>query len=364
MKLEEKYKKEAIRLIQPNKTEGTVAWRSPSNIALIKYWGKRDNQLPQNPSLSFTLDKSFTETRMEYRYRGRKGKRVEFRFENQANPDFETRIKAFLKTTSEFLPFLNQFDLKIESRNSFPHSSGIASSASSFSALALCLVSMEQKLFGMPAKDSSFYEKASFLARLGSGSAARSVYGGFVVWGKHKNIRNSTDEAAIQLNLPINKNFDTLRDAILITSKQKKKVSSSEGHRLMVDHPYAAQRYKQAGINLEKMMEALLSGDEESFIHIAENEALSLHALMMASKEGFTLLNENTWRIINRIRQFRSENKIFITFTLDAGPNVHLIYPDRKKKQVARFIHDELLGFCKERIWIDDKAGSGPVIIS
>ncbi len=364
MKFEEKYRQGASGLIQPLKADSFTAWRSPSNIALIKYWGKRENQIPQNPSLSFALDKSFTQTSLEYRYRGNKGIRVEFTFENQTNPAFETRIKSFLKTASEFMPFLNQFDLKIESCNSFPHSSGIASSASAFSALALCLVSMQQKLFGTPVDDKSFYEKASFLARLGSGSAARSVYGGFVVWGKHKSIRESSDEAAIKLNSTINNSFLTLRDAILITSTKKKKVSSSAGHHLMTGHPYAAQRYKQAGINLDKMMDALLCGDEESFINITENEALSLHAMMMTSAEGFTLLNENTWNIINRIRQFRLDNKIFITFTLDAGPNVHLIYSDRDKKQIAGFIHDELLGFCEEDRWIDDKAGGGPVKIS
>lgn len=364
MKFEDKYKRESLKLNQPDKVNGSVAWRSPSNIALIKYWGKKDFQLPQNPSLSFSLDKSFTETSLEYGYKGNrenKGPAVDFKFENQKNPAFETRIKTFLKTASAFMPFLNHFDLKIESHNSFPHSSGIASSASSMSAISLCLVSMEQKLFGSPKDDAAFYQKASFLSRLGSGSATRSTYGGFVVWGKQKGIQGSTDELAINLNTSIAPEFCNLRDAILITSSQSKTVSSSAGHKLMADHPFAAARYLQARTNLEKLIAALSTGDEQAFISITENEALSLHAMMMTSAGGFTLLNENTWNIINRIRQFRAEQKIFITFTLDAGPNVHLIYREREKIQVIRFIKKELLQFCERNNWIDDQAGDGPL---
>jgi len=363
LKFEEKYKKDALKLgqVKLSDRQGAISWRSPSNIALIKYWGKRQNQLPQNPSLSFTLDKSFSETSLEYRYRGNKELGVDFKFEKQTNPAFESRIKTFLKTASEFLPFINYYDFKIESSNSFPHSSGIASSASSMSALALCLVSMELKLFGTPKDEKSFFQKASFLSRLGSGSASRSVFNGFVVWGKHKNIQGSSDELAIRLNQQFSPKFNSLKDAILITSTGKKKVSSSAGHQLMENHPFAAIRFRQAKDNLQNLLEALKTGDEQMFIRIVENEALSLHAMMMASAEGFTLLNENTWKIIYKIRQYRKEHKVFITFTLDAGPNVHLLYQAKQEKQIFQFIQKELMQFCEKGHWIDDKAGRGPI---
>jgi diphosphomevalonate decarboxylase len=223
---------------------------------------------------------------------------------------------------------------------------------------------MEQKLFGSPKDDTVFYQKASFLSRLGSGSAARSVYGGFVVWGKQKGLHGSSDELAIKLNTSVAPEFNNLRDAILITSAQSKSVSSSTGHKLMADHPFAAARYLQARTNLDKLIVALNTGDEQAFNSITENEALSLHAMMMTSADGFTLLNENTWRIINRIRQFRDEKKIFITFTLDAGPNVHLIYREQDKVQVIRFIQEDLLQFCERNNWIDDQAGDGPIKLS
>jgi diphosphomevalonate decarboxylase len=365
VRFEEKYKKEAFRLIQRNRAEGFVAWRSPSNIALIKYWGKHGKQLPQNPSLSFTLDKSFTETKVDYKYRGNKGKRrLNFNFEKRPNDAFALRVDDYLNTASEYLPFLRQFDFTIDSHNSFPHSSGIASSASSMSALALCLVSMEQALFGTPGDAKSFYQKASFLSRLGSGSASRSVYDGFVVWGKHKNIKGSTDEFAIKPDQKISPKFGNLRDAILITSTVKKKVSSSAGHQLMNGHLFAAQRYQQARNNLGRLIEALRTGGEQEFIQIVENEALTLHAMMMTSADGFTLLNENSWNIIERIRQFRRDKNVFITFTLDAGPNIHLIYTDKLKKQIVHFIEKDLLQYCENANWIDDKSGKGPIKLS
>jgi diphosphomevalonate decarboxylase len=359
VKFEEKYKKEALKLSQPvtPEMEGVIAWRSPSNIALIKYWGKRDQQLPQNPSLSFALDKSFTETRLKYRYRGEKGNialKVDFTFEGKPNSVFGSRVKDFLLTASEFLPFINHFDFTIESSNSFPHSSGIASSASSMSALALCLVSMERHLFQTLKNDKAFFQKVSFLSRLGSGSASRSVYKDYVVWGKHKDIPGSSDEIAIKIDKQINPKFKGLRDAILITSSKKKKVSSSAGHQMMNNHPFAGARYRQATNNLADLLKALKKGDEKLFIEIIENEALSLHALMMSASEGFTLLNENTWNIIDRIRQFRKNKKLFLAFTLDAGPNVHLLYFDENKKQIMLFIRKELLQFCEENKWIDD----------
>jgi diphosphomevalonate decarboxylase len=365
VKFEEKYKKEALTLSQlvAIKREGIVAWRSPSNIALIKYWGKRDTQLPQNPSLSFVLDKSFTETRLKYKYRGNKGNmvlKVDFTFEGKPNSDFGLRVKNFLLAASEYLPFISHFDFAIESSNSFPHSSGIASSASSMSALTLCLVSMEQQLFGTRRSDKSFFQKASFLSRLGSGSASRSVYRDYVVWGKHKGISGSSDEIAIQLNKQINPKFRKLRDAILISSSVKKKISSSAGHQLMDRHPFAKARYQQAKTNTDSLLKAFKTGDEQLLMETIENEALSLHALMMSSSPGFTLLNANSWNIIDKIRQFRKDKNIFLTFTLDAGPNVHLLYFGENKKQIQSFIQKELLQFCEGKQWIDDRAGNGP----
>ncbi|MCB0805726.1 MAG: hypothetical protein KDC05_07990 [Bacteroidales bacterium] len=353
---------EAEMLKQVPAFEGSknVGWKSPSNIALIKYWGKRNDQLPQNPSLSFTLKNSFTETSVEYSLKKDSESQISFSFEGSEKTDFHYRIIKFTQSLYHYLPFLQQLDLKIESLNSFPHSSGIASSASAMSALALCYTSIQFDLFGTPDSKEKFLEKASFLSRLGSGSAARSVFGNFVLWGKSEAIPGSTDEAGIPMHF-ISKNGDlTLSDAILITSSDKKKVGSSMGHSQMEGHPWAEMRYEQARENISKLITSIQAGNDVNIINIIEKEALNLHALMMTSAKGFSLLNDNTWKIIDEIRNFRNKKKIFVAFTLDAGPNVHLIYRQQDAAIIKDWIQKELVKYCENGYWIDDEIGSGP----
>jgi len=156
-----------------------ITWRSPSNIALIKYWGKTAGQIPSNPSISFSLQAAYTETLIEFSGGHQDtGVSLDFRFEGKENPKFQKRIAAFIDSVTGYFPSLNGLHLHIESSNSFPHSSGIASSASAMSALALCLVSLEKKLNGKLEFMNDFHQKASYIARLGSGSASRSIYAG------------------------------------------------------------------------------------------------------------------------------------------------------------------------------------------
>ena len=105
--------------------------RSPSNIAIVKYWGKHGNQLPNNPSISFTLSNCFTETKVTYKENHLGITTMDFYFEGKENPAFKSKIEKFLNANEQYFTFLKGLDLKIESYNSFPHSSGIASSASS-----------------------------------------------------------------------------------------------------------------------------------------------------------------------------------------------------------------------------------------
>lgn len=364
MTLTQTYLKRAAELTLPGTYTGSdqVGWRSPSNIALVKYWGKKENQVPCNPSLSFTLTRSFTDTLVEYSTNmAAGGLEMEFLFDGSPHPAFAERVRSYLKSITTFLPFLNGLVLKISSFNSFPHSSGIASSASSMSALALCLVDIEQQVFNTLHDRSEFFRKAAFLGRLGSGSATRSVYGDFVAWGETGIVPGSSDEVGVPYEIPAGNSFLELNDAILVTSMGKKKVSSSHGHGMMVDHPYARSRYRQAVDNLAVLDAAIRSENDEKFIGIIENEALSLHALMLSSNPGYTLLNENTWQIIHRIREFREKTGNFMGFSLDAGPNVHLIYKEQDKDATKEFIENELATYCENGYWIDDKIGSGPV---
>lgn len=147
---------------------GKVEWRSPSNIALVKYWGgKKENQIPANPSISFTLNACHTQTSVPTADWIKKP--VDFRsiFFLKENLKMISSLKSrlFFKRIVRYAPFIKQYHLTVESANSFPHSSGIASSASSMSALSLCLMEIEKQLTNDMSLD-LFNRKASFLARL------------------------------------------------------------------------------------------------------------------------------------------------------------------------------------------------------
>lgn len=344
-----------------NKLEGEVSWRSPSNIALIKYWGKHGNQLPCNPSLSFSLKNSFTETTLEYGAAKGEHPKLQYFFEGKHEVSFEAKVKKFVKNIDEYFPFLKHTDLNINSHNTFPHSSGIASSASSMSALALCFCSIERKHYKSLQDDQTFYRKASFIARLGSGSASRSVYEGFSVWGKNKLISNSSDLFAIPLLSKTGDQLSKLKDYILLVDSGSKEVSSTAGHALMKGHPFADARFEQANKNLEKILTAIEEDNWNDFAGITENEALSLHAMMMTSNPSYILLKPNTLQIIEKIKQARKQKALSVCFTIDAGPNVHLIYPERESRKVRAFIEKELLEFCSNRQGIEDEMGSGPL---
>ncbi len=339
--LTEKYLSDANYLRSSRKfdEEGEFFWRSPSNIALIKYWGKKENQIPNNPSLSFSLSNSYTDTKISYKPNKKDNQiNIEFYFENTPNKEFEQRIKNYFEKISDFEPFLKQYKIEIYSSNSFPHSSGIASSASALSSIALGICSIERKLFNTLDSREEFYQKASFLARIGSGSACRSIYDGFNLWGYTEFIADSSDEVAIPINNYVNDIFFDLRDTILIVSSEKKKVSSSQGHSLMEKHIFAEARYNKAIANLKEFISALKTGDLNQSANIIRNEALMLHALMMSSDPPFILIKPETLRIINLIDNFIKDTNLPITYTLDAGPNLHLIYPNQYHPQVLDFI--------------------------
>jgi len=338
----------------------TIGWRSPSNIALIKYWGKKGHQLPANPSLSFTLENSFTETKLRWEKKKSKSIDLAFFFEGKQKPDFEQKVRRYFSDLSSELPFLRNYQFEIHSRNSFPHSVGIASSASGMSALALCLCSLEQREKGNPSGQEDFFRRASYLARLGSGSASRSVYGGFVTWGKIPGIASSSDRFASPYKGRVHKNFLDFHDDILIVSSEKKAVSSRAGHELMNHHPFAENRYRQAALNLKKLTRALSAGDFNSFCEIVENEALTLHALMLASVPSVVLWEPGTLHIIRKVKAFREETGLPVCFTIDAGPNVHLLYPDAIKVDIRQLIKEELVVYCATKEVISDKVGRGP----
>lgn len=344
-------------------TPGKVSWQSPSNLAIIKYWGKYGQQLPRNASISFTLKKAYTETLLEYqpkKHTDSPGVNLKMWFNGQPNDAFQSKTSAFLESVVDYFPFLRQLDLSIHTTNTFPHSTGIASSASGMSALALCICDLEQTLFGTLSDKEAFYQKASFIARLGSGSACRSVYPTLALWGETSLASNASNLYAIPYAEFADPVFRTYHDDILIISRSEKNVSSRAGHGLMEGNIYADNRYQQAKQRLALLLDAIQNGDVETFGQIAEKEALTLHALMMSSEPPYLLLKPNTIAVIELIQKFREATKLPLYFSLDAGPNLHLLYPDAIKKEVQQFIRGELSVYCEQNLWIEDTVGEGP----
>jgi diphosphomevalonate decarboxylase len=341
-----------------------ITWRSPSNIAIIKYWGKHGVQLPRNPSISFTLNNAYTEMTLQYSVKEKLDDKIslEFDFEERDKIEkFRQKMVFFLETQLNDFPFLTQLDLKIASSNSFPHSAGIASSASSMSALALCLCSLENEFLGKNTEGPTFFKKASNLARLASGSACRSVYPTMAVWGECADVKGSSDMYAVGFESEIHNIFKSYHDDILIAATGEKSVSSRMGHGLMNDNPYAAARYQQANERMSRVISALKAGDVDTFGQIAEDEAMTLHALMMTTSPWFTLLKPNTLKMIEILRGWRETTKVPAYFSLDAGPNLHLLYPDAFEKEVKELINNELKQYCENERVIFDTVGQGAI---
>lgn len=343
--------------------EGQISWKAPSNIALVKYWGKSNPQLPKNPSISFTLNNCCTETKVIFKkVEKTTGFQFSIFFEGEEKPSFRPKIETFFERIEPYVPFLKEYRFEIHSSNSFPHSSGIASSASGMSALSLCIMSLEKQL-NSTISEEYFTKKASFLARLGSGSACRSVEGGLIAWGKHPFIEGSSDLYGVSLPFEVNEIFHDYQDTILLIDKGEKQVSSTVGHQLMYGHPFAEQRFRQANQHIEELSKALINGDVKEFIRIVETEALTLHSMMMTSNPYFILMKPNTLEVIHQIWDFREQTDIPICFTLDAGANVHILYPKNQKEKVLTFIKNNLVQYCQNGHYILDNVGQGSSII-
>jgi len=350
---------------------GNFQWSAPSNIALVKYWGKKENQIPANSSISFTLNNCKTITKLAFvkhfdtstsSVQAKNGFSFSLLFEGKPKEEFKPKIQKFFERIAIYCPYLKAYHFTIDTENTFPHSSGIASSASGMAALSMNIMSLEKALHP-EMTDAYFYQKASFLARLGSGSACRSVKGSIVVWGNHTEIEDSSDLFGVEFPSKIHENFNNYQDTILLVDKGEKQVSSTVGHDLMHNHPFAEQRFAQAHENLSALKTVLETGNLQEFIKIVESEALTLHAMMMTSMPYFILMKPNTLEIINRIWKFRTETKIPVCFTLDAGANVHVLYPENVRDPVLQFIKDELVGYCQNGQYICDAIGKGSQLI-
>lgn len=326
--------------------------RAPSNIALIKYWGKKGAQLPCNPSLSMTLSAAYTQSDFKVNMAVGEGS-FDFLLEGQKRSGFDSKAMKLWQLIGSSYPELLQYDIQVDSKNTFPHGAGIASSASGMAAVALGLLALVGE---------SDLKVISSFARLGSGSACRSLFSDFALWGQSEVLTESSDEYACEFK-QYHAGFSELGDAIVIVSGDEKSVSSSQGHDLMKTHPYAERRFAVARQNLSTLSSALKGGEWKSFIEVVEREAFELHSLMMTGTPSYTLMTPQTLEFIIRFRKWRDQEEVKAAFTLDAGPNIHVIHAASEAKRVQLWLEElTASGFSARTLF--DQMGSGAYIVA
>lgn len=287
-----------------------------SNIALIKYWGKRDKTiiLPHNSSISLTLDKLFTKTTVEF---DKKYKDYEIIIDGIKSQDKERDkiikhiefIKKELVSTQSKMVFA-----KIVSNNSFPKKAGLASSASGFAALTLAVV----KALGLNLDKKDL----SILARQGSGSASRSIFGGFVEWVKGENDDGSDSFAR---KIASENYWPELRMIVAILTTNSKKIGSRSGMELTVKtSPFYNAWLKKIESDLETAKKSIVKRDFESLGKVMENNALKMHSTMITSNPPLFYWEPETITVMKKILELR-ESETECYFTIDAGPQVKIL---------------------------------------
>lgn len=299
-----------------------VTAKANTNIALIKYWGKRDEKLflPTNSSIAITLDKFYTITTVEFK----ENIRNDIFYLNGKESDKKEQIKI-----SNFLDKVRKLartDLYavVESENKVPTAAGFASSASGFAALAAASV----KALDLKLNKSEL----SALARQGSGSASRSIYGGYVEWQKGQKL-DGKDSFARRLLPESDWDISILS---VIVADNKKKVSSREGMKRTVEtSPFYSAWLDTVEKDLEMTREAIRYRDFEKLGEVVERNALKMHATMLGAAEPILYFKAGTMDVIHYIHDLRLYGTPAY-FTIDAGPNVKVLCKPSDEKKVCQ----------------------------
>ena len=281
---------------------------APANIAFIKYWGKANAnlRLPLNSSLSMNLSEAFTTTTVEF---SQTLKQDQVQSLDSEFSQAETRrIKEHLDRVRKKAKLTAA--ARVATKNNFPKGSGIASSASGFAALTVAA----SNAAGLNLAE----KELTILARLGSGSACRSIPDGFVEW---KTGESSQDSYAYSV---ASSNHWDLRDIIAIVSSESKMVSSTQGHERAQTSPFWKDRVMGIGQKLILVKAALKEKNMAHLGIILEEDALNMHAIMMTQNPPLFYWKGITTEIMHAVRFWR-RNGLSVYFTIDAGPNVHLI---------------------------------------
>ncbi|MEE8567072.1 MAG: diphosphomevalonate decarboxylase [Anaerolineales bacterium] len=298
-------------------TKRTASAVASPNIALIKYWGNRDHELrlPSNGSISLTLGGLETRTTVTF---------DETLPSERLTVDGSQPNNSALVRVSEHLDRIRHLagihtPARVESRNNFPTGVGIASSASAFAALTLA---------GTAAADLSLNPKElSRLARLGSGSACRSIFGGYVEWYVGE---THADSHAEPLAPP--EHWDLI-DLIAVISREHKGIGSTQGHTLADTSPLQSARVTDALRRLNICRDALLHRDFPTLASVVEQDSNLMHAVMFTSIPALIYWSPTTIEVMQAVTTWRAEG-LEVCYTIDAGPNVHCLCTKQYADQV------------------------------
>lgn len=300
---------------------------SNSNIAFIKYWGNHDAKLrmPLNDSLSMNLDALRTVTTVEFD----KSLKQDEVVIGAASADDKTRARVVehlgrIRTLAKMDTYA-----RVMSRNTFPSAAGLASSASAFAALTVAAT----RAAGLELSE----RQLSILARQGSGSAARSIPAGFTEWLAATNVTSTSEQSYARQLLPPDA-WD-LRDVIAIVSTDAKKVGSSEGHALAHTSPFLGERISRLPIRYHRVRRELFAKNLKGMGPDIEAEAIELHAIAMTSRPPIFYWTPGTVRVMDAVRQWRNEG-LEAYYTLDAGPNVHIITAAKDAAEVEKRVRE------------------------
>ncbi|KEQ20370.1 diphosphomevalonate decarboxylase [Limosilactobacillus reuteri] len=293
--------------------------KAHTNIALVKYWGKKDQDLiiPQTDSLSLTLNEFYTTTTVN--------------FDNHLTSDL-VAIDQHILSKKEAQKVVHVLDIvrqlsgiksfaRVDSINHVPTAAGLASSASAFAALAGAASTAAG--LNLSSRD------LSRLARRGSGSATRSIYGGLVEWQK-----GTDDDSSFAQPVLENVDFPIEMLAVLVDTK-KKKVSSRSGMQSSVETSPYYDAWRQVVANdMVAIKKAIKAKDIDQIGHIAEENALRMHSLTFSADPGFTYFNGETLTIIKAVEDLRNQG-VNCYYTMDAGPNVKVIYDRGNRNKIV-----------------------------
>jgi diphosphomevalonate decarboxylase len=305
--------------------------QAPSNIALIKYMGKKDeiNNVPINPSLSYTLSHLISSVQLET-LSGKKDFWEALQIPGgesfHLSPAEQSRFLQHLLRLKDYFQYTGAF--LVRSSNNFPHSSGLASSASSFAALTKCAMLALSELTQKPLPS---MEEQAQLSRLGSGSSCRSFFSPWALW---------ENDTVRLVDLP----YKNLHHQVIVISHDPKKVSSREAHQRVKSSPQYSSRSQYATDNLNAILHALRAEDWKTTYQICWREFQDMHRLFHSCQQPFSYMTEASNQVLRSLQDLWHREGDGPLVTMDAGPNIHLLYRADQAEKAFQFKQDYLVG--------------------